>query len=452
MPSSCIDSLYFCDLFSSQQMRDLFSDRSRFSAWLRVEAALSTALARAGVLPHKVAERIETAARVENLDFDSMKLEYDRVGFPISPLVHQLAKACDTESARWIHWGATTQDIIDTALVLQMREGLVLIEKDLQAVINALVKVIQEHRKTVMAGRTFQQQAAPITFGYKVAVWLDEILRHKRRLPGIKDRALMGQLGGAVGTLATLGDTGIKVRREFNRELELKEPVISWHTARDGWAELVHWLAMVGATLGKIATEVAVLMRTEVNEVREPYQAGRGASSTMPQKRNPISAPPVIAIAHRLRECVGSQLLAMIQEHERSVATQPLEWLVIPEAFMLLSGALKHSWEMLEKLDVDDEQMLQTLNAGGGFLMAESVMMGLAPYTGRNMAHELVSVAAGRAQDRGQTLREALLADKTIMAHLTEMEVNRLMEPANYLGCAEMMIDAVLAQLEEGRR
>ena len=230
------------------------------------------------------------------------------------------------------------------------------------------------------------------------------------------------------------------------KELSLPEPAISWHTARDGWAELIHWLGMVGATLGKFATEIAVLMRSEVGELREPYQTGRGSSSTMPQKRNPISAPPVIAIANRLRECVGTQLTAMIQEHERSVAGQPLEWLVIPEAFGLISGALKHSRQTLEGLDVDVEQMRRNLDSSGGFLMAESVMMGLAPHTGRNKAHHMVSEASTRALEQGQTLIESVLGDKNIMAHLSESEVNELFEPSSYLGCVEEMMDAVLSK------
>jgi 3-carboxy-cis,cis-muconate cycloisomerase len=296
-----------------------------------------------------------------------------------------------------------------------------------------------------MAGRTFQQQAAPITFGFKVAVWLEEMRRHEERLTALKRRTLVGQFGGAVGTLATLGDKGLAVRREMMKELGLGEPEISWHTARDNWAELVAWLAMVGATLGKIATEVATLMRSEVNEVREPYQPGRGASSTMPQKRNPIAAPPVIAIAHRLRECVSSQLTAMMQEHERGVAAMPLEWLVIPEAFVLLSGALKHSRETLEHLEVDAERMRQNLAADGGFLMAEAVMMGLAPQVGRNQAHALVSAAAGRALDAGTTLRAALLEDRQIMSYLSVAELDRLLDPAHYTGSAGAMVDAVLA-------
>ena len=444
MTGSGVGSFYFGDLFSTPAMREVFGDENRIRTWLRFEAALASAQAECGIVPSEAAKTIERAARLENLDLDAMKAEYDRVGFPISPLVHQLARACGPESARWIHWGATTQDVIDTGLVLQMREGLALIESDADAVIDALARLVHDHRHTVMAGRTFQQQAAPISFGFKAAVWLEEMLRHRRRLPELKRRVLVCQYGGAVGTLSTLGEDGLRVRAKLAAKLALEEPAISWHTARDAWAELVHWLAMVGATLGKIGNEVATLMRSEVNELREPYRPGRGASSTMPQKRNPIAAPPILAIAHRLRECVASQLFAMIQEHERSVASQPLEWLAIPEAFLLLSGSLKRSRETLEELDVDADRMRRNLEASGGFLMAESVMMGLATHIGRQEAHEWVSAAAGRARDAGRSLREELVSDPRISTHLSPDDIDRLLDPSNYLGCAEGMIDAVL--------
>lgn len=443
-------SEYFQNLFGATAMHAFFSDNGRFTAWLETEVALAAAEERLAIIPPGTATRISHSAKIERFDLDAMRTEYERVGFPISPLVHQMAKACDPEAAKYIHWGATTQDVIDTGLVLQMRAGLAIIEKDLAAIVAATGKLTRDHRDTVMAGRTFQQHAAPITFGYKAAVWLDELLRHQERLVVIKQRVLVVQFGGAVGTLSTLGDKGLEVRRELAKELGLGEPDISWHTARDGWAELIHWIAMVGATLGKIAHEVATLMRSEIDEVREPYQSGRGGSSTMPQKRNPIKCPPIIAIAHRLRECVGSQLTAMRQEHERDVATQPLEWLVIPEAFILLSGSLKHSREMLEGLEVDEEQMRKNLESGGGFLMAEAVMMGLAPKIGRQEAHKLVAAVANRAIDAGKTLREGLLADEMVMQHLTVEDVDRLLEPSNYLGCAGEMIDRVLAKAEVG--
>lgn len=442
------DSMLFRDTFSLLGMRDSFSDKARVSAWLRVESALAQSEAKLGLIPQSAAIEISCKAHYDNLDLSALKEEYERLGFPILPVVHQLANACDPETARWIHWGATTQDIVDTGLVLQMRDGFAIIEDQLREVIDALGDLATTHRDTVMVGRTFQQHAAPITFGYKAAVWLDELIRHLERLAEVKRRALVCQFGGAVGTLASLGHDGISVRGALAEELGLEDPSISWHTARDGWAEAVFWLALVATTLAKIATEVATLMRSEVDEVREPFAPGRGGSSTMPQKRNPIACPIIIAIGQRLRESVGSQLTAMIQEHERSVAGQPLEWLVIPEAFVLTSGSLKQSIGMLADLIVDIGHMRENLNQGGGMLMAEAVMMGLAPILGRNRAHDLVSAAAARAWDGGLTLREALITHPEVLTHLTEADLDRLLDPANYTGCAGEMVDAVLARAE----
>jgi 3-carboxy-cis,cis-muconate cycloisomerase len=443
-----LDSSYFSGMFNTADMKLVFSEQRRISAWLETEVALARAEAHVGMIPIDVAERIASAAQIENLDLDAMKAEFDQLGFPIMPLVHQIARACDAESARWVHWGSTTQDIVDTGLVLQMRDGIALLEKDLEHLLGALAKLARDHRDTVMAGRTFQQQAAPITFGYKAAVWLDEMLRHKERLSELKKRVLVGQCGGAVGTLASLGHDGLAVQRAMMEELGLGTPTMTWHTARDSWAEMVNWLVLVATTLGKVATEVAALMRTEVNEVREPYQNGRGSSSTLPQKRNPIACPRIIAIAHRMREFSGAQFSAMIQEHERAVGAMPIEWMVIPEAFILASGSFSQSLDILSDLDVDATRMRANLDMGGGLLMAEAVMMGIAPIVGRNQAHELVFAAAGRANDAGKTLREELLQDEEVMKHISIEQLDRLLDPLNYTGSAGAMVDAVLIRYE----
>jgi len=447
MTSSIIDSEYFGSTFGDPAVQKIFTDEGRFSGWLRVEAALARSQARLGLIPEDAAQSITNAAKVENLDTKKMAEEYQKVGFPILPLVHELARCCDKESARWIHWGATTQDIVDTGLVLQMKDAFSIIGSQLDTLISAVSSLSEEHRLTVMAGRTFQQHAAPITFGFKAAVWLDELLRHRDRLPDIKKRALVCQFGGAVGTLATLGDRGLDVLKELSQELELEEPAITWHTSRDGWAEAIFWISMVGATLAKIANEVATLMRTEVDEVREPYEPGKGGSSTMPQKRNPVACPIIMAIGNKLRESVSSQLTAMVQEHERSVSAMPLEWLAIPEAFVLLSGGLQHAIPMLERLQVDKKQMLNNLSMGGGLLMAEAVMMGIAPKIGRNQAHNLVFGAAGKAWDKGITLREALIDDEKVREHLSLDEIDKLIDPANYIGSADNMIKRVLKKV-----
>lgn len=441
---SVFASPYFRDQFCTSAMRAVFADEARLAGWLQAEVALAQAQAGLGLIPAAAAAEIAQVAKVEALDIAAMKADYDLSGVAIIPLVKHLGALCTADTRRWLHWGATTQDILDTGFALQIRDALALIGADLDAAIRALAVLAARHRDTVMAGRSFQQQAVPVTFGYKAAVWLDEMLRHRARLPALRERVLVGQLGGAVGTLAPLGGDGLAVRTAMMRALGLGEPAITWHTARDRWAELVHWLAMVGATLGKIATEITHLMRTEVAELQEPLVHGRGGSSTMPQKRNPVASPQIIALARRLRDLPGGQLDAMMQEHERGAGAMPIEWAVVPEAFLLLSGALAHALPVLQGLEVDSARMRANLDAGGGLAMAEAAMMALAPQIGRGAAHDAVTGAAQRALRRGVTLRAALLEDPALTAHLGTQALDHVLEPGNYTGSAGAMVDAVL--------
>lgn len=449
MASSAMDSYYYKDMFGTEAMRAAFSDEARLAAWLQTEVALAQAQAAAGIIPAVAAEDI-AAIPLDSIDPDAMKAEFDRVGFAILPFVHQLNNACPPDSARWLHFGATTQDILDTGMVLQMRKGLHLVEADMQRIRSALTALVEKHRGTLMAGRTFKQIAAPITFGYKVAVWLDEWLRHLDRLQEMRPRVLVGQCSGAVGSFASLGRKGKSVQREMMKRLGLTAPRISWHTARDSWAECVAFLAGMSATLAKIATEVSTLMRSEIGEVGEPFEDGRGASSTLPQKRNPISSEPIIACAHKIRECAGSQWIAMIQEHERGIGHIEIERMVVPEAFILASGALHHATVILEHISVDAERMRTNLGSSGGLVMAEAVMMGLAPKVGKKTAHDWVYKAAGKAYEEGRPLKEALMADARIMQNLSESEIDNLLDPGNYLGITSLMIDTVLQESRNG--
>jgi 3-carboxy-cis,cis-muconate cycloisomerase len=448
MSSSIIDSNYYRDMFGSPLMREIFSDDARLQGWIDTEVALAKAQAELGIIPKGVDVILRESADISNFDIPSMKEHFDKVGFPILPFVKQLNNFCDSETARWIHYGATTQDILDTGMVLQIKKGIEVIEKELEAIIEATAKLAKEHSDTVMAGRTFQQLAAPITFGYKSAVWLDELLRHRERIQELKQRVLVGQCAGAVGTFATLGDRGIEVQELMMKYLDLAAPSITWHTSRDTWAEMVNVFAIISATFAKIANEVAILMRSEVGELSEPFEIGRGASTTLPQKRNPISCEPIIAIAPRMRELASSQLTAMIQEHERGVGQMNIEWMVIPESFIYLSGSLKHTRFILENLWVGKEQMRNNLNMGGGLLMSESVMMGLAEKLGKASAHHLVYRAASSAFENKKTLKESLLEDTEITTVLSEEEIDRLIDPINYTGSSEDMIKRVLKKVK----
>jgi 3-carboxy-cis,cis-muconate cycloisomerase len=444
VPSNPFDSAIFRDVFAAPAMRAAFSDEAAVHRWVEVEVALAAAEARVGVIPREAADAIHRGARPDVIDLARLKAETDLVGYPIVGVVHQLAKQAG-EAGRYVHWGATTQDIMDTATVLQVREGLALVEADLAAIDAALAGLADRHRRTVMAGRTHLQHALPVTFGYKAAVWLAAVRRHRQRLDELRPRVLVGQFAGAAGTLASLGDKGLAVHDALMDELGLGRPSAPWHVARDGLAETVSFLGLVTGSLAKIATDVMLLMQSEVAEVFEPFVAGRGSSSTMPQKRNPISCELIVAAARIVRGSVGLMLDAMLADHERATGPWHLEWVAVPEAFLAASGALRQSRFMLEGLTVDAGRMRRNLDLTGGLIVAEAVMMALARHTGRGVARDLVYGACRAALDNGTTLLVELERLPEVTRHLDPQRLVELTDPVSYLGAASAMIDRVLA-------
>jgi len=428
-------------------MREVFSDLRLIERYAEVEVALAKAEARCGVIPVDAAEQIAERTNVAAFDFDLLRQETDVVGYPILPLVHQMAKQCG-EAGRYVHWGATTQDIMDTAVVLQLRDGLEIIEDDIAALRGILVDLSKKYRDTPMAGRTHLQQALPVTFGYKTAIWLAAFDRHAARLAELKPRALVGQFAGAAGTLASLGDKGFEVQTALCEELGLGVPVSTWHVARDGLAEAVNYLALVTGTLGKIALDIMIMASTEFGEVYEPFVKGRGASSTMPQKRNPISSELMLAAAKAVRQHAGLMLDAMVQDFERATGPWHAEWMAIPESFVLTAGALHQARFALGGLIVDEKRMADNLDISRGLIVAEAVMMGLAPAIGRQEAHDVVYDACCVANDKGLTLAEALAADDRVASRIDRATIDRLTAPKNYLGLAPEMVDRVLASVK----
>jgi 3-carboxy-cis,cis-muconate cycloisomerase len=334
---------------------------------------------------------------------------------------------------------------MDTAAVLQLREGLNLIEQDILALRQILTGLSRRHRDTPMAGRTHLQQALPITFGYKTSIWLAMFDRHAERLQQLKPRLLVGQFAGAAGTLASLGDKGFEVQQALCAELGLGVPVSTWHVARDGFAEAVNFLALVTGSLGKIALDIMLMASTEFAEAYEPFVKGRGASSTMPQKRNPISSELMLAAAKAVRQHAGLMLDAMIQDFERATGPWHAEWIAIPESFVLTSGALHQAKFALGGLIVDEAQMAKNLDISRGLIVAEAVMMGLAPQLGRQDAHDVVYDACRRANEANISLQDALLSDPKVTAQIDRATIERLTSPRNYLGLAPQMVDRVLA-------
>jgi len=451
MTIGMLQSSLFGDMFGTAAMRAAFGEPAFLARCIEVEAALARAQARLGIIPAEAAGPISEAAAklaadpASSLDLDRLRRETENVGYPILPLVRQLAERAG-DAGRYLHWGTTTQDIMDTAVVLQIRDGLRLVESDITAIRGHLADLAKRYRDTPMAGRTHLQHALPITFGYKAAVWLAGFDRHSDRLAELKPRALTVQFGGAAGTLASLGngEEALGSRRELARELGLAEPPITWHVARDAIVETVQFLALVGGSLGKIAFDVMLMSATEFAEAAEPFVAGRGSSSTMPQKRNPISCEMILAGSKALRQHAGLVLDAMVSDFERATGPWHVEWIAVPESFGYAAGALHNAEFMLGGLIVDPARMAKNLGMTHGLIVAEAVMMGLAPHTGRNEAHDLVYDACRVAIEQDRPLFDVLLETKEVATPLGAEALRRLTDPANYLGAAREMVDDVL--------
>lgn len=443
MASTVVDSILFRDAFGTAQMRSIFSDLALIQRYIDTEVALARAEAKVGVIPAEAAEVIARESNIERIDFDHMRHETDIVGYPILPLVHQLVDMCG-EAGRYVHWGATTQDIMDTAVALQVRDALDVIDSDIRALRKILADLAVKHRNSPMAGRTHLQQALPVTFGYKVAIWLAMFDRHQQRIAELKPRVAVVEFAGAAGTLASLGDKGFAVQAALAEELGLGVPATTWHVARDGFAEAVNLLALVTGSLGKIALDIMIMASTEFAEVYEPFVKGRGASSTMPQKRNPISSELMLAAAKAVRQHAGLMVDAMVQDFERATGPWHAEWIAIPESFILTAGALHQAKFALGGLIVDTEQMKHNLGISKGLIVAEAVMMGLAPFTGRQQAHDIVYDACRTVNEKGGTLAEALAASPAVTKHFDRVSIERLTDPANYLGLAPEMVDRAI--------
>jgi 3-carboxy-cis,cis-muconate cycloisomerase len=424
-------------------MRAVFADTATLARYTDTEIALARAEGRLGLIPAEAAHTIAEQAHQVKLDMARLQRETHNVGYPILPLVHQLAEGLGA-AGKYLHWGATTQDIMDTALVLQIREGLALLEQDLRAIAVQLRRLSQTYRDAPMAGRTHLQHALPTTFGLKTAIWLGMVERNLERLQQLRPRVLVGQFAGAGGTLASLGERGLEVQAAMMRELGLGVPDTTWHTARDGLAETAQWLGLVTMSLAKMALDVSLMMANEFSEVFEPFVQGRGASSTMPQKRNPISCEVMIGAAKTVRHLAGLALDGAVQDFERATGPWQAEWVALPEAFLHTAGAVSQALFMLSGLEVDTARMRQNLDSTGGLIVAEAVMMGLAPELGRNEAHDVVYSACRTALESRRTLAQVLKTMPEVTQHVSAERIDFLCDPINYLGTAPQMVDRAL--------
>ena len=447
MPSTIIDSAIFGNIFSSAAMRKVFSDENRTQKYLDIEAALARVQARLGIIPAEAADEIVKNCTLDRIDMEKLRVQTERIGYPVLGVVQQLVAACKNNLGEYCHWGATTQDITDTATMLQIREALALVDDDLQAISRSMANLAQRHRDTPMVGRSNLQQAVPLTFGYKIAGLLSAIERHRARLAELRPRVLVGEFAGAVGTLASIQKGALETQAGLMQELGLGQPDIAWHTQRDRIAEVGCFLGLVTGTLGKLATDVKLMMQTEVAEVYEPFAPGRGSSSTMPQKRNPIASCYIHACASVVRQHAAALLDAMIADHERSTGPWEIEWISLPEAFLLSAGALGQARSIVGGLEVDVEHMRANLDMTHGLVVSEAVMMGLAPYLGREHAHDLVYDLCRKAIDEKRPLLDLLAETPEITRHVDRKQLQTLCDPANYLGLSGSMVDRVLASV-----
>ena len=414
---------------------------------LDAELALAAAQARVGLIPAEEAEAIAGCCDVDRFDVAEIGHSGRAAGNPVPPLVKALTAAVfevSEDAARHVHRGATSQDIIDTAAMLVSRRALGLILAELDGLAAACASLADEHRRTLMVGRTLMQQALPTTFGLKAAGWLVSVIEARRRLRMVREEGLTAQLGGAAGTLASLGSSGIEVLRAFADELDLAEPIVPWHTARFRVADLGSALSLAAGTAHKISLDVILMSQTEVGEVAEPSGGGRGGSSTLPHKRNPVGSVITVACARRVYPLVATLQSAMAQEHERAAGAWHSEWHALGEALALTGGAVVSMRQTLKGIEVHTERMKENLGITDGLILTERVTTVAAEKIGRLEAHELVQAASHRAVESGRSLREELADEPGLRDALSEEDMDTALDPAGYLGSADAFVDRAL--------
>ena len=438
----------YAALFSSEEVGRAFGYEGQIGYWLEFEAALARAQARLGIIPPDAAEEITRQATIDNVPVKDYQSLFATALHPVMPMVRLLTQACRADLGQYVHWGATTQDVMDTGLVLQLRAVHQQLDGRISALLDALMEKAEEYKSTPMAGRTHAQHAVPITFGYKLAVYADEVARQLRRAREAAAELEVVQFGGAAGTLASLPTTGLAVRRELAAELGLREPPITWHTSRDRIAAYAFAVASTCMTLQRLAREIMALQRPELGEIEEPFHDGKVGSSTMPHKRNPVLAEVTWALARTAADALTPVMAAMTQEHERDMSFWALEWDAIPRMLDAAVSALKIAGPLVEGLRCLDDRMAKNLDMTEGLILSEALMMGLAETRGRQRAHDLVYDASMRAADGGGTLMDLLVPD------LDDEERERLAGMFTYRSAteaAEAMTTEALRRISEHR-
>ncbi len=435
-------------LFTTAEAARIFAPRARLQGMLDFEAALAWAEAAVGVIPQTAVAAIAKACDASLYDLNALGAEAALAGNTAIPMVKHLTrkvKEADEEASRYVHWGATSQDAMDTGLVLQLRGFVAALDGDLARLCDSLAAMADRHRATPMIARTWLQHALPTTFGLKAAIWLDALTRDRERLMAAKGRLAL-QFGGAAGTLAALGDQGMPVAEALAKELGLPLPAVPWHATRDRVVELATALGILAGTLGTIGRDLSLMMQVEVGEAFEPAAPGRGGSSTMPHKRNPVASAVLLSAAVRAPALVGGLLAGMVQEHERGLGGWHAEWQALPDLCRLVAGAAHHAADAIGGLEIDAERMGRNIDLTQGLIMAEAVTMALGDRMGRMAAHSLVGDASRRAASEKRSLRSVLEEDTRVTEALDGAALDRLFDPLGYVGSADAFIERVLAE------
>jgi adenylosuccinate lyase len=445
MASGVFDDALIKHLWSTDELRAIFSDANRVQKWYDFEAALALEQAELGIIPRAAAQDIAAKAKVGNVDIEAIAAEIRRIKHPLIPALKAVEKLCRDGHGEYIHFGPTTQDALDTGTMLQIKDAHAIYLRDMKAIGNALYQLAAAHKATPMAGRSHGVQALPITFGHKAAIWLSEMGRNYQRMKQLEPRMFVGGMVGAVGTQASYGPQAPELERRLMKRLGLGVADINWQPARDRFAEYVCVLAIIGQTLGKIANEIINLEHTEIGELFEPFSEGKVGSSTMPHKRNPSSCEAAVAVSRALRYNATYMLECMVIEHERDGSAWRGEWKAIPESCLMAGGLLAMMKYVLSGLSVDVPRMRSNLDLLGGFLLSERVMFALSEKVGKQTAHELVYDASMHGIEHGIRFEQALLRNARVAAALPAEELRRLLDPTTYVGLAPQIVDKVLA-------
>ena len=435
------------NLFYSKPVNELFEDESFIKHMLRFEAALAKAQAEQGLIPDAAAKLIGTCCRIENIRIELL-IEQIALGGNVNiPFIKQLTQAVaikDVEAAKYIHFGATSQDVMDTATVLQLRDALTMMANDLDLLIKQLIGIMNAHRNTMMIGRSFKQHARPITFGFKVAKWLDALLRSRKHIAGLLQNNLVLQLGGAVGTLSSMEDKGLKIAEAVGKILDLKVPAIPWHSQRDRFAEIATTLGILQGNIGKLAEDVNLLMQTEISEVSEPSLAGKGGSSSMPHKRNPVGCIAISANSKRMPALVSTMLNGLNGDHERATGHWHAEWETLATIVKLAAGSARQAVVITNGLEVDTNQMRINLELTKGLIYAENISLTLTKHIGKSKAEELVEKSCREAKQQGIHLKELIKKNPEVMKYLSPDNIEELFDPKNSIGLCNDFINRVL--------